>query len=184
MPQNICEECSRLLSIAYEFKAKCEQSEQILRSYVVRRNTLAEISNEMKEEETINVVTMIKPEITIDDAEPPDPLNEKLYDTQSNDDFLNCYKSNDEEIIDAEIENNSDGDGLTQDNFELDETIEISEVIDYKSARNEHGRYTCQICEKTLADAKGLKLHIRLHTGSNLKICHICNKGIFFFLFI
>lgn len=40
-----------------------------------------------------------------------------------------------------------------------------------------NGRLQCHLCEKTLADRKTLKHHIRLHTGKNLKKCTICGRG-------
>lgn len=77
------------------------------------------------------------------------------------------YLSNDNDSQD----DNCDDNDLRDDNEYSEENI------DYKAARNNEGRYSCHICSKTLADAKGLKLHIRLHTGQNLKRCNICNRG-------
>lgn len=55
----------------------------------------------------------------------------------------------------------------------------IVENVDY--IKDEEGKYVCQICNKKLVDKKGLNLHIRLHTGENLKRCHICQRGEHFF---
>jgi hypothetical protein len=49
------------------------------------------------------------------------------------------------------------------------------ENVDY--VKDEDGKFVCQICNKKLADKKGLNLHVRLHTGKNLKRCNICNRG-------
>lgn len=49
------------------------------------------------------------------------------------------------------------------------------ENVDY--IKDEDGKFICQICNKKLADKKGLNLHLRLHTGKNLKRCNICNRG-------
>lgn len=51
----------------------------------------------------------------------------------------------------------------------------IVENVDY--IKDEDGKYVCQICNKKLVDKKGLNLHVRLHTGENLKRCNICNRG-------
>lgn len=51
----------------------------------------------------------------------------------------------------------------------------ILENVDY--IKDEDGKYVCQICNKKLVDKKGLNLHVRLHTGENLKRCNICNRG-------
>lgn len=51
----------------------------------------------------------------------------------------------------------------------------IVENVDY--TKDEEGKFVCQICNKKLVDKKGLNLHIRLHTGENLKRCNICNRG-------
>lgn len=56
----------------------------------------------------------------------------------------------------------------------------IVENVDY--VKDEEGKYICKICNKKLVDKKGLNLHIRLHTGENLKRCHICNRGEAFLL--
>lgn len=60
----------------------------------------------------------------------------------------------------------------------------ILEEKDYKKEEDEdikpkmiNGRLQCHLCEKTLADRKTLKHHIRLHTGKNLKKCTICGRG-------
>lgn len=51
-----------------------------------------------------------------------------------------------------------------------------------ENVKDEDGKFVCQICNKKLVDKKGLTLHVRLHTGENLKRCNICNRGEFFFI--
>lgn len=53
----------------------------------------------------------------------------------------------------------------------------VVENVDY--VKDEDGKFVCQICNKKLVDKKGLTLHVRLHTGENLKRCNICNRGEF-----
>ena len=65
----------------------------------------------------------------------------------------------------------------------IDENIEEEKVDDkineddLLKARTEDGRYACHLCDKTLIDPKGLQLHLRLHTGQNLKRCTVCKRG-------
>lgn len=60
------------------------------------------------------------------------------------------------------------------DNKNLDDDEEML----VEKAKRINGRFNCQFCEKTLCDRRTLKLHIRLHTGKNLKRCTICNRGL------
>lgn len=59
-------------------------------------------------------------------------------------------------------------------------------MIDYKSGSDEgytdvpetvNGRIQCKLCNKSLGDRRTFKLHMRLHTGKNLKRCPECNRG-------
>lgn len=56
-----------------------------------------------------------------------------------------------------------------------DNSPKITENIDY--VKDEEGKFVCKICNKKLVDKKGFVLHHRLHSGENLKRCHICGRG-------
>lgn len=113
------------------------------------------MKSRIKDEEDIAI--HIKPEITIIEDDPLIEEDEFFNDSSSK-------KSDDDYDIDC-TENYADDDFDTED----DEN--------YQHARIANGRYACHLCEKTLVDANGLKLHIRLHTGKNLKRCEICDRG-------
>lgn len=94
-------------------------------------------------------------------------------------------EGSDEELEDIEEENDDEEEieeGLDE-NFEIATSKEnkirkklpASESVDY--VKDEDGKFICQICNKKLADKKGLNLHLRLHTGKDLKRCNICNRG-------
>ena len=90
----------------------------------------------------------------------------------------NAYSQNEAQISDSD-EEKDDGDV----NFECKpKKVKVKKVSsknadDIDCVKDEEGKFVCQICNKKLADKKGLKLHIRLHTGENLKRCNICNRG-------
>lgn len=107
----------------------------------------------IKDEEDITI--QIKPEITIIEDDPL--IEEDFFDTSS--------KKSDDDFDNDCVENFADDD------------FESEEDENYQQARTANGRYACHLCDKTLVDANGLKLHIRLHTGNNLKRCEICDRG-------
>ena len=53
----------------------------------------------------------------------------------------------------------------------------INSAESLRNAKDDEGKLVCHICNKKLADKKGLALHIRLHTGENLKRCKVCDRG-------
>lgn len=60
---------------------------------------------------------------------------------------------------------------VEQSSVDIDEKqlVEEAQIVD--------GRYQCKFCGKSLADRQTFRLHIRLHTGTNLKRCTICERG-------
>lgn len=70
---------------------------------------------------------------------------------------------------------NYDDDDDDDDGIEEDDELEELELA--SKCKEIDGRYSCHMCDKTLADKRTLKLHIRLHTGKNLKECSTCGRG-------
>lgn len=125
--------------------------------------------------------------------------NNNSYQQEDNEEILqvegNNYKdeeeNDDEEGTDQELEDieeeNDEEEEIEEDldeNFEMTTSkdkikkksqVPATENVDY--VKDEDGKFICQICNKKLADKKGLNLHLRLHTGKDLKRCNICNRG-------
>lgn len=79
------------------------------------------------------------------------------------------------DMIESDDEPSEEGE-LTKDKSRVKEiTPKVSENIDY--VKDGEGKFVCKICNKKLVDKKGFVLHHRLHSGENLKRCHICNRG-------
>lgn len=201
MPHLICEICLEQVNAAYEFKNKLEQSDTILRTYIMRKNITIK---EESDHDFQNSLISIKPEITIiegdtDTIDANDPLNENYIYNEIKQDIAKQNTFRNDSISEYDNEPDypeDDGDLMRDDNYEDDGNYEYSDsgagssnneknqkeddvAIDVAGAKNEQGRYNCQFCDKTLVDAKGLKLHIRLHTGLNLKRCTICSRGLY-----
>mgnify|MGYP002655322257 CR=1 FL=1 len=118
---------------------------------------------------------------TIDYADSSNASNQQNNDSYNN----NSYTDAANETGDVESDEDEDG---SDENFDMKPPKDkakkkihpmmaprIVENVDY--TKDEDGKYVCQICNKKLVDKKGLNLHIRLHTGENLKRCNICNRG-------
>lgn len=139
---------------------------------------------------------------TPDNSNPGDQQhleNNNSYQQDDNEEILQVEGSNDREEEEEEEEDDEEGsdeelEDIEEENDEeeieegLDENFEIAaskdkikkklpatENVDY--VKDEDGKFICQICNKKLADKKGLNLHLRLHTGKDLKRCNICNRG-------
>lgn len=94
-----------------------------------------------------------------------DPLNEQ---------FAKTIKSYEERLGSDDDYNDFDGDDDPKDSdYEYDPKDDFQE----SSKKGSIGRVMCHICGKALADKRSLKLHVRLHTGKNLKRCKTCGKG-------
>lgn len=67
-------------------------------------------------------------------------------------------------------------DAIDEDYYdEYDDGAEEEELA--SKCKEIDGRYACNMCDKSLADKRTLKLHLRLHTGKNLKECSTCGRG-------
>lgn len=152
---------------AFIYKCKCEEADQTLRKYLEFKSIKRESSGpgaikcETYEEANESKNIVFEPIIILD------PLNETLT-FEQNELYSDDHDSNMENDV---------GSGSDSDEFEQPEGDDDDVEFNIKSARELNGRYECYICQKTLADPKTLKLHIRLHTGKNLKHCTICDRG-------
>lgn len=151
---------------AFRYKSKCEEADQTLRKYLEFKTIKHEsagpsaIKCETYEETNESKTIHFEPIIILD------PLNEAMTFEENDRD-----SDNSDHNLENDADSTSDGDELEQSESDDDAEYNI------KNAKERDGRYECYICQKTLADPKTLKLHIRLHTGKNLKHCTICDRG-------
>lgn len=190
--------------MSFNFKATIEQSDVTLRSVLFKDDSIVN----REENNATNFMMGIKTEIAFVDADPfiDDDFDEAIdyadnsnASNQQNDSYNNnSYSSQDG--ADETGDPDSDDDA-SEENFEMKppkdkakkkpneqsttvneqrgESWRVTENVDY--VKDEDGKFVCQICNKKLVDKKGLTLHVRLHTGENLKRCNICNRGEFVF---
>lgn len=205
LPDKLCKECTEKAYQTYSFKATIEQSDSTLRSLFKNQND--SIKKDPAFDDTSNYLMGIKTEIAFVDADPfiddgdfdgsidyaentnvSNQQNESY--SSSNNNNNNTYPQNADEPKNPESETDDEDDGEdgSDENYSLKVQREklkkkFPEMPPAKNLENveyikdEEGKYVCQICNKKLVDKKGLNLHIRLHTGENLKRCHICNRG-------
>lgn len=150
---------------AFHFKEKCEAADLKLRKYSLDR---ADPISCIKTEEDENDV-LFHPEIVL--------VTEFGINTEFKDE--------------ATVANNDDRPVIKREKQQHEESVEkifskikleqISTDIDEKTLIEQavivDGRFQCKFCQKTLADRQTFKLHIRLHTGTNLQRCTICDRG-------
>lgn len=196
LPDRICKSCTEKAYLCYNFKTSIEQSDATLRSVLFKDHSNIK-KDSIFDDNNTNYLMGIKTEIAFVDADPfidddgdfdasIDYADSSNASNQQNDSYNNNSYSQDAPDDTGE----PDSDDPSDDNFDMkppkDKTKKklhpqefnpprILENIDY--IKDEDGKYVCQICNKKLVDKKGLNLHVRLHTGENLKRCHICNRG-------
>lgn len=201
LPDRLCKECTEKAYICYNFKVTIENSDATLRSVLfkdhsdVKKNVTTFEGNN-----TTGYLMGIKTEIAFVDADPfidDDGDFDETLDYAENSSTPNqqndSYNNNSYQQDTVDDEDDDAGDPESED-YESDENFDmkppkdktkkklnqpmsprIVENVDY--VKDEEGKYVCKICNKKLVDKKGLNLHVRLHTGENLKRCNICNRG-------
>jgi hypothetical protein len=194
MPDKLCKDCTEKAYMSYNFKITIEQNDTTLRSVFLKDSFHTLKRDAVFDENSAYLGLGIKTEIAFVDADPfIDDDGEFDYvnavtqnSTISNqpNDNNNSYSQDDEEILNSEeneeVENEEfeekERDENSDDKSPKDKAKrKASENADY--IKDEDGKFVCQICNKKLVDRKGLNLHVRLHTGENLKRCNICNRG-------
>lgn len=198
LPDKICKECTEKAYLSYNFKASIEQSDLTLRSVLFKDHSSIKKDSTFDENNT-NYLMGIKTEIAFVDADPfiddegdfdesIDFADNSNTSNQQNDAYNNNSYSQDTADDEAGDPEDSEDDASDENNFDMKPPKDkvkkklhphlpprIIENVDY--IKDEEGKYVCQICNKKLVDKKGLNLHVRLHTGENLKRCNICNRG-------
>jgi len=195
MPDKLCKDCTEKAFLAYNFKVVLEQSDTTLRN--IFRDQIQNIKKDTVFDQHHAYLGLgIKTEIAFVDADPfIDDDGDFDYvqaqaqsSVQGNQQMVhnNAYiPHNDEEILDSDDDDDDDDeddDDISEDRSPKEKVIKkklvspkSAETVDY--VKDEEGKFVCQICNKKLVDKKGFNLHLRLHTGENLKRCHICNRG-------
>lgn len=196
LPDKICKECTEKAYLSYNFKASIEQSDATLRSVLFKNHSDLKKDSSIFGENNTNYLMGIKTEIAFVDADPfidddgdfdasIDYADSSNTSNQNNDSYNN-NNSYPQDPPDEPGEVDSEDDD-SDENLEMkppkdntkrkltNPSPKILENVDY--IKDDDGKYCCQICNKKLVDKKGLNLHVRLHTGENLKRCHVCNRG-------
>ena len=195
LPDKLCKECTEKAFLSYNFKASIEQSDATLRSVLFKDHSDLK-KDSMFDDNNTNYLMGIKTEIAFVDADPfidddgdfdasIDYADSSNASNQQNDSYNNNSYSQDapDDAGDADSEDDPSDENSdmkppkdkTKKKLHQHLPQRILENVDY--IKDEDGKYVCQICNKKLVDKKGLNLHIRLHTGENLKRCNICNRG-------
>lgn len=157
----------------------CEDSDEKLRTYVLRVSNIEIKPNIQIRENATNSVFVPEMVDFSDSYEHPDLFDENVDDAQFDGDIF------DSSPIQSDTEQNEQID--QSELIREDEPVSVSskkhaykEGEDFRlvnRAKQINGRYQCELCEKTLADRRSFLLHTRLHLGKNLKHCNICGKG-------
>lgn len=108
--------------------------------------------------------TKSKPDDEDSDGDDIDPASHCSVDVDGSQSDENPVEVTEVEPKNTALSGNDDKDG-------------DGEYFNIDKARQLDGRYQCPVCSRSLADAKTLKLHLRLHSGKGLKHCEICNRG-------
>jgi hypothetical protein len=174
-----------------------EQSDATLRSLLFKPHSDIK-KDSIFDGNNTNYLMGIKTEIAFVDADPfidddgdfdesIDYADNSNASNQQNDSYNNNAYTQD--VADDDAGDLDSEDDVSDENFDMKPPMDkkkklhqltlprIVENVDY--IKDEDGKYVCQICNKKLVDKKGLNLHVRLHTGENLKRCNICNRGKF-----
>ncbi len=163
LPQFVCSQCFRQIQQVFQFKEKCEAADLQMRHYSLNRaDPISFIKMENDEnEQAFHPETVLVTKFEEESSESGD------------DDDDNDYAPTTKRAKNRKDSKPSAG---TKVKAELSKTdmdektlLEQVEIVD--------GRYLCKFCDKTLADRQTFRLHIRLHTGTNLKRCEICGRG-------
>lgn len=200
LPEKICKECTEKAFVCYNFKVTIENSDATLRSVLFKNHSDGKKEVAAFEgNSAANYLLGIKTEIAFVDADPfidDDGEFDEALDYAENASTPNeqndSYNNN---SYQQDTADDDEGDGSSED-FDSDENFDLKpankdknkkklressprivENVDY--VKDDEGKYICKICNKKLVDKKGLSLHVRLHTGENLKRCNICNRGEF-----
>lgn len=195
LPDKICKECSDRIYLYYNFKITIEQNDATLR-HVLLKDQSDDRKDDSFEDNNSSYLMGVKTEIAFVDADPiVNPFIEDDGDYDETIDYANTssVSANQNDSINNNTQDMSDGEydsdelQSDSDHIELetksprdklkikDASPKIVENIDY--VKDDEGKFVCKICNKKLVDKKGLTLHHRLHSGENLKRCHICNRG-------
>lgn len=152
----------------FGFKKMCEASDEKLRQHLNKNEPVFGIKSEMD--------NYFEPETVL--------VTDFHMDYNMSDNDFDYESSNIHDRLDCKPEPREDNDSANKSEVKIRRDIKVEEVpsdcdentlVEY--AQIVDGRYQCKFCDKTLADRRTYRLHIRLHTGKNLKRCNICDRG-------
>jgi hypothetical protein len=144
---------------AYQFKIRVEQNDLQMREYLNIPKPIPR--KRLKIEQEADCEVNIKAEVVLDDSN-PDPLNQMWKELNAD----GRDSSNPDDIDDDEDYNeneSSDEDAKVDD--EVEARGQLKGIESYTIT--EDGKFECKLCDKKLADKKGIKLHLRLRKYIN-----------------
>ncbi|KAG4066353.1 hypothetical protein HA402_000577 [Bradysia odoriphaga] len=188
LPQSVCTQCLHQVQQAFQFKEKCEAADAKLRHHSINKSD-DPISFMPIKTESFDMERMFHPETVLVTEFQMDESDDESQTSTTNidDDRLvikretNKKQQGNDSAGTKSKKRHSNVTTVTRSAAKV-KIEQLLDDVDEKTLLEEaeiraDGRYQCKFCAKTLADRQTFRLHIRLHTGTNLKRCSICDRG-------
>lgn len=194
LPQSVCTQCLNQMQQAFRFKETCEAADVKLRHQSLHRSD-DPISCMAIKTESFDMERMFQPETVLITE-----FHMDAFDDESQTSTTAADASVDDQTIvkhetNKKQQHNNDSPGTkskkrvsnvasssvtrTATKIKIErmaDDVDEKTLLEEAEIRDD-GRFQCKFCEKSLADRQTYRLHVRLHTGANLKRCPICDRG-------
>lgn len=169
----MCRQCISDLQLAFEYKKRCEESDVKLRTFFEKRfpGAIVKVEGSDNKTEEANADHPLEEHWLEDGLSRNTSTSENDADSPMSDNDDKEYKSS---TLDDHIDGGTSISSSEDATSNHDNDDEDNEIV--ARAQCVNGRWPCEICKKSLADPKTLKLHIRRHLGKKLKQCSLCDK--------
>ncbi|XP_055599328.1 zinc finger protein 391-like [Uranotaenia lowii] len=197
LPHAICNDCFYKLGIAYEFRTRCEASDQQLRAYVVNQRKLAAPQLDVVRDEEIYEAmnAILEPNETAVETSPRIKVKKKYPVIQKKaklDELLVKHNAKLKEerskfkiFLQKRIRRKNNESVVKKGKFldKPEQCFICGKSFNYSGYLKAHQRihtgekpYECQICHRRFAQAGNLYLHRRTHLDERKYQCEICSK--------